>query len=84
MKRHIFIVLIAAITSFISVLLINEKRRKEVLKRLSDLKRSIQLNNNTHFPIQEAGMPYTDNLENSKMVSEGSQYGVEYYNRLQR
>ena len=84
MKRHLFIVLIVATTSLFSVLLINEKRRKEVLVKLTELKRSIQLRNNTHFPIQEAGVPFTDNLENSKMVSEGSQYGVEYYNRIQK
>lgn len=84
LKRNLLIILIAAIASFISVSLVNEKRRKEVLDRLIDLKRSIQLRNNTHFPIQEAGMPYTDNLENAKMVSEGSQYGVNYYNRLKK
>ncbi len=82
MKRNLFILLVAVAMSFVSVLLINEKRRQEMLIKLTDRKRSIHLRDNTHFPIREAGMPYTDNLENSKMVSEGSQYGVEFYNRI--
>ncbi|GAA4066936.1 hypothetical protein [Amphibacillus indicireducens] len=84
MKRNFLIILVAAVTSFVSVFLLNQNRQNKVLEELTDLKRSMQLRNNTHFPIQEAGLPYTDNLDNAKMVSEGSQYGVEYYNRLQK
>lgn len=82
MKRNAILILIAMISAICSVLLIIGMRR-EVLGRLNNLKRSMQLRNNTYFPIQEAGHPYSDNLENSKMVSEGSQYGIDYYNRLQ-
>lgn len=41
-----------------------------------------------YFPLKSAGKPdQTERaddtqLENSKMVSEGSQYGVKYYNEL--
>jgi len=41
-----------------------------------------------YFPLKSAGQPdQTERmddtqLENSKMVSEGSQYGVQYYNEL--
>lgn len=84
MKRNVLIVLVAMFTSLISVVLINEKNRKEILARLTDLKRSIQLKNNHHFPIRQAGDPFADNVENSKMVSEGSQYGVDYYNRVKQ
>ena len=82
MKRNLFIVLVAAVTSFVTVFLLNQKRQNKVLEELADLKRSIQLKNNTHFPIQEAGLPYTDNLDNAKMVSEGAQYGVQFYNQI--
>lgn len=34
------------------------------------------------FPIEEAGLPETDAIENAKMVDEGSQFGVNYYNHL--
>ncbi|WP_202409641.1 MULTISPECIES: hypothetical protein [Halobacillus] len=34
------------------------------------------------MPIEEAGKPETADLENSKMVNEGSQFGVQYYNEL--
>ncbi len=32
--------------------------------------------------IDKAGFPELDNIENAKMVDEGSQFGVEYYNHL--
>lgn len=34
------------------------------------------------FPIEEAGVPESDNPENANMVDEGSQFGVNYYNNL--
>lgn len=46
-------------------------------------------NNKDHFStFENAGIPdqssnkSDDQLENSKMVSEGSQFGVQYYNEL--
>lgn len=35
-----------------------------------------------YFPIEEAGVPETDNPENANMVAEGSQFGVMYYNEV--
>lgn len=37
---------------------------------------------NNNLPIEKAGKPELDQFENSKMVSEGSQFGVNYYNKL--
>ncbi|WP_085992140.1 hypothetical protein [Oceanobacillus senegalensis] len=37
---------------------------------------------NDDLPIKQALVPEEDNLENAKMVSEGSQFGIEYYNKL--
>ncbi|MGM8214332.1 hypothetical protein ACLIA0_02050 [Bacillaceae bacterium W0354] len=37
---------------------------------------------NESFPINKAGKPDLDHLDNAKMVSEGSQYGVQYYNEV--
>ncbi|WP_138419638.1 hypothetical protein [Aquibacillus sediminis] len=35
------------------------------------------------LPIKKAGVPEIDHSENAKMVSEGSQFGVDYYNKWQ-
>ncbi|WP_407268137.1 hypothetical protein [Radiobacillus sp. PE A8.2] len=36
------------------------------------------------LPIEPAGVPEKDNTDNAKMVSEGSQFGVNYYNRVKQ
>lgn len=80
MKKNFFLVLITVAASVISFMLINKKRQKKILINLNRAKRSIKLHNKDYFPIQQAGDPLSDALENSKMISEGSQYGVDYYN----
>lgn len=36
----------------------------------------------TNLPIRKAGVPEEDHTENAKMVAEGSQFGVDYYNKI--
>ena len=43
-----------------------------------------QLRDEHSLPIREAGVPEDDNPENAKMVAEGSQFGVNYYNHVKR
>ncbi|GAB2543243.1 hypothetical protein [Gracilibacillus alcaliphilus] len=38
----------------------------------------------SNFPIDIAGDPGLDNLENSDMVEEGSQFSVDYYNKIKQ
>ena len=84
MRKNLFLTLIVTATTVISFAIFNKNKRKTLLERLHDLKRSFQLRNKNHFPIEAAGEPISDNFENAKMVSEGSQYGVEYYNRVRQ
>lgn len=39
---------------------------------------------NQGLPIQKAGHPDPLDIEDNKMVSEGAQYGIEYYNRTEQ
>lgn len=49
------------------------KRIRQTLKR-----------NTTDLPIEEAGDPGKDELDNADMVAEGSQFGVNYYNKVKQ
>nr|WP_255639607.1 hypothetical protein [Aquibacillus saliphilus] len=51
--------------------------RKGLFKRFKQ-----KTNETSYLPIEEAGVPEADQPENAKMVSEGSQFGVNYYNRV--
>ncbi|WP_067839797.1 hypothetical protein [Amphibacillus sediminis] len=77
MKKKLALGLVGLFASTTVYFLINLKR----LDLLHDLKQSVQLKTSKSFPIEPAGNPLTDTLENADMVSEGSQYGVEYYNK---
>ncbi|WP_347860694.1 hypothetical protein U0355_08220 [Salimicrobium sp. PL1-032A] len=69
----------AAAGGAVACLMYDEDRRAQITDKVK------QLNNNDgsdDMPIREAGEPEADNLQNSKMVSEGSQFGVQYYNEL--
>ncbi|WP_440895179.1 hypothetical protein ACS127_11455 [Amphibacillus sp. Q70] len=84
MKKNIFLVLIAVAASFVSFILVGKNSYKKIPMKPNNVKHPIQLRNKNYFPIQQAGDPLSDDLENSKMISEGSQYGVEYYNRVRQ
>ncbi|MBU5595565.1 hypothetical protein KQI76_10415 [Amphibacillus sp. MSJ-3] len=84
MKKSFFLLLIGIATSFISFILMSHEVHKKIQKSLQDRRRFIQLRNNDHFPIQLAGDPLIDAPENSNMISEGSQYGVDFYNRVKQ
>ncbi|MFC7061341.1 hypothetical protein [Halobacillus seohaensis] len=79
-KRWIFTAIGAAAGGATAYLMKDESKRQKVV----DKAKSIQgnFNNGDDLPIEEAGQPEVSNPENSKMVSEGSQFGVQYYNDL--
>ncbi|MET3682002.1 uncharacterized membrane protein (DUF106 family) [Alkalibacillus flavidus] len=67
----------AAVTSY---LLIDENRRQQVKNKFNEFKQ--YMSNESDFPIEEAGKPELDDIENADMVAEGSQFGVQYYNEV--
>ncbi|WP_017186019.1 hypothetical protein [Alkalibacillus haloalkaliphilus] len=69
----------AALTSYV---LIDENRRNGIKQKVKQLKESFNEGNHTNLPIEEAGNPELDDIENSEMVAEGSQFGVQYYNEV--
>ncbi|HET7580027.1 MAG TPA: hypothetical protein VFK33_12170 [Bacillales bacterium] len=36
------------------------------------------------FPIEKAGHPEPDQIQDNKMVSEGAQFGVQYYDQMKK
>lgn len=65
----------------------NEGNRGKMKKKYQAIKEKIS-NNEENSTLDEAGIPGqvgdndVEQLENSKMVSEGSQFGVDYYNKV--
>ncbi|MCA0969415.1 hypothetical protein LCM20_02275 [Halobacillus litoralis] len=58
----------------------DEEKRGKVVDKAKSLQDS--LNTKADMPVEEAGKPEVSNLDNADMVSEGSQFGVQYYNEL--
>ncbi|MDC3412789.1 hypothetical protein NC797_04330 [Aquibacillus sp. 3ASR75-11] len=79
-KKVMFIVAGAITTSIASYLAICPDRLKKT-KEKEGKNGAIQVSN--QLPIKQAGVPDIEDPENAKMVSEGSQFGVHYYNERQ-
>ncbi|ELK45006.1 hypothetical protein QRD89_08290 [Halobacillus sp. ACCC02827] len=79
-KRWIFTAVGAVAGGTLAYFLKDEDNRKQV----KDKAKSIQgtFTSKDDMPIEEAGKPEVSHLENADMVSEGSQFGVQYYNEL--
>ncbi|SHM88073.1 hypothetical protein [Gracilibacillus kekensis] len=71
----------AAGVATLSYILMDKNRRDMLKNKWSEVRNSF-LNEDTELPIEEAGDPGRDNLENADMVAEGSQFGVDYYNKV--
>ncbi|GGM20360.1 hypothetical protein GCM10011351_02740 [Paraliobacillus quinghaiensis] len=79
-KRIISGVAMAGIAAY---LFTDKGKRKQYIDQFKKTAKSITSSDESEgFPIEEAGKPETDNPENAKMVDEGSQYGVTYYNKV--
>ncbi|WP_238343489.1 hypothetical protein [Gracilibacillus saliphilus] len=70
----------AGIATSISLVLMDKSKRQSLMNKW---KNAMQMNE-SHLPIEEAGDPGKDNLENADMVAEGSQFGVHYYNKVRQ
>ncbi|WP_335808455.1 hypothetical protein [Halobacillus litoralis] len=79
-KRWIFTAIGATLGGTLAYFLKDEDNRQQV----KDKAKTIQSNlgKTEDLPVEEAGKPETASLDNSDMVAEGSQFGVQYYNEL--
>lgn len=91
-KRHIMTAVGVLSSGLAASYLLSKKENRNMLKeKVSDFKNGlIAKRENKYFSVlEEAGIPDQLNridlaqIENAKMVSEGSQYGVNYYNEVQ-
>ncbi|MBM7552901.1 hypothetical protein [Thalassobacillus pellis] len=60
----------------------DETKRDQLKQKAKSLQEKWTQSESGDFPVDAAGKPEVDNFENTKMVSEGSQFGVNYYNEL--
>ncbi|WP_017471769.1 hypothetical protein [Amphibacillus jilinensis] len=84
MKRKVLIGLIGIGTTFVTYQLLNDKRQERIKNKFVNFKNVLTLKRHDHFPIEEAGDPLSDNIENADMVSEGSLFGVNYFNEIKQ
>lgn len=79
-------------TGLIASYLLSKKENRKLLKeKFSELKKGLLAESEYEYfsVLEEAGIPDQldridlAQIENAKMVSEGSQYGVNYYNEIQ-
>src|SRR5699024_629782 len=88
MKKRYLLSAIGA--SAAGYLLINKKNRQKLKTNLKSLLKSVKNTNDFRLgsTLEDAGRPDQTNnqdlaqLQNAKMVSEGSQVGVNYYNEV--
>ncbi|UOQ85452.1 hypothetical protein [Gracilibacillus salinarum] len=73
----------AAGVATISYMLMDKDKRTMLMDKWSGVKDYLNTEN-TDLPIEEAGDPGKDQLENADMVAEGSQFGVDYYNKVKQ
>ncbi|MFB4167633.1 hypothetical protein [Virgibacillus sp. JSM 102003] len=87
-KRYIASAAGAVGAGIMGVFLNKEENRNKLKEKVSHIKNKVKGTNHTNSTFEDAGIPdQADNkdpaqLENAKMVSEGSQFGVEYYNEV--
>ncbi|CDQ19886.1 hypothetical protein [Halobacillus karajensis] len=79
-KRWIFTAVGAVAGGTLAYFMKDEDTRNQMKDKAKSIQDSFGKSND--LPIEEAGQPETDSLDNSDMVAEGSQFGVQYYNEL--
>ncbi|MFZ0369823.1 MAG: hypothetical protein WAM07_09480 [Halobacillus sp.] len=80
-KRWIYTAVGAVAGGAIAYFMKDEDNRKQVVDKAKSVKNNFGQKDD--LPVEEAGRPEeTADHDNAKMVSEGSQFGVQYYNEL--
>lgn len=59
----------------------DKKTRRKLSRMKDDVLMSLKLKRHDDFPLDSAG-GYDENIDNADMISEGSSFGVDYYNRV--
>lgn len=87
MKKRYLISGVGAIGAGVAGYVLKDKeKRDKVMSTVKKTTSKLKNNNDKNTTLEEAGIPDESEkkdiaqLENSKMVSEGSQFGVNYYN----
>lgn len=82
--RKRYLLAAAGLGAVVGYVLMDEENRRNLMEKINPL-----LNDaNNYSKIEDVGMPdqiessKLEQLEKAKMVSEGSQYGVQYYNEV--
>lgn len=84
MKKSVIYVMVVAGASALTFTLLNRDMRHRYATKIKDVSHTLKLKHKSDFPIEEAGHPSIDQLDNSDMVFEGSQFGVDYYNKVKQ
>lgn len=83
MNKKITSALGGAAVVTLSYALMGKSRRAQIKNKFQKISDSLR-KKDTDLPINPAGHPEDSSLENAEMVSEGSQYGVNYYNKAKQ
>lgn len=67
-----------------SYTMLNQKQKNQIKYKIKSIHDRFKNKKYQSFPIEEAGHPIDDNIENANMVSEGSQFGVGYYQKIKQ
>ena len=78
MKKRLFAALGAGAVAYV---MSDENRKQKVMTKIKGLKNKY-FGEKDQIPEVESGKPDLQNDENSKMGNEGSQFGVQYYNKV--
>lgn len=89
MKKRYFVSGVGAIGAGVAGFVLKDKdKRDKVMTTVKNTTSKLKNKNEKNTTLEEAGIPDESEkkdiaqLENSKMVSEGSQFGVSYYNEV--
>ncbi len=77
----------ASVAGVATYFLRDETNRSKVKQSFSDISTKLKdttakmKNPDDDLPVDKGGQPHPDDIEDNKMVSEGAQYSVDYYNK---
>lgn len=64
--------------------MLDQKKKHQIKYKIKSIYNRFKNKKYQSFPLEEAGHPIDDNIENADMVSEGSQFGVDYYQKIKQ
>ncbi|WLD94884.1 hypothetical protein [Alkalihalobacillus sp. AL-G] len=85
-KKVVMSSIAASVTGVATYYLRDESNRIKLKDSVSDLSKKIKdttamMKRKEELPVEKGGQPNPQDIEDNKMVSEGAQYSVEYYNK---